>query len=340
MPLSRRAKRRLVLLSSLIVLLVAGGLTARQILTWRQEGILQQTREEGLAAARAGDHAKAISLLGSIFRSMRDDHEVVSTLASSRLAVEQPDGSHLAAAAALFARAAELREDDLESRRQLIEIYPKIGFLRVGLDAAEEVLALDDSDFLARSTRIQILASLGRWSEASDECAAVIAKDPAGTEWKRLQLSLALASGATAEEALALCEQWPASSQIDGFDDMLRASLLQASGQRDRAFELVEKAIAAGAADPERLSAMASILSDLGQTDRARAMIEAWISQGPERAQQVSSIASDWAFARSDSRLLDALVEALPSSSTDRGSALVRLLLLELAGEGRRLTEL
>lgn len=330
MPLSRRAKRRLLLLSILVVLIVVGGVGARQVLRWRQEQILQATRSEGIAASRAGNHERAISLLGSVFRSMRDDHEVAFALATSRFEVPLQDDGHLGASAALFARCAELRADDVESRRRLLEIYPKLGFLREALDAADEVLAVDPLDAKARETRIQILASLGRWSEAAEECASMVAKDPGDAQWKRLELSLALASGATPTVVLELTEQWPASPQGDGLDDLLRAVLLQSMGRSDEANALVEAAVRLGAADQERFDAMTSILSDLGRSSLAWEMMEGSLDRSPASAEEIAEQATDFAFRFGDLTRLGAILEALPEGSPKRARVLSRIVLMEV----------
>jgi len=332
MPLSRRARRRLILVSVLLVLIAAGAVGTRYALRWRQAQALERARVDGLAASRAGEHERAISLLASVFRTRRDDHEVIFALATSRLASPLEDGSHLGGAAALFARAAELRSDDVESRRQLVEIYPKLGFLREAMDAADEVLAVDPDDSKSRETRIQILASLGRWSEAVDECASMIAKHPAAPTWKRLQLSLALASGSTPGEVLALMEQWPEDPTGDGLNDLLKATLLQLAGRADEAGPVVTAAIQKGAADAERLEAMSSILSDLGRRDEAWALIDSSMSGRSKGDEQIASLGAELAFRMGDPTKLASLLESLPEDSALRRDVASQLVLIALSG--------
>jgi len=332
MPLSLRAKRRLLLLSILVGLVVVGGVAARQVLLWRQEESLRRSVSEGLAASREGDHARAMALLGSVLQAKRNDHEVIVALATSRLASPVDDGGHLGPAATLFARAAELREDDVESRRQLVRIYPKLGFLREALDASEEVLALDGSDREARETRIQILASLGRWSEAVEDCGVMIAEEPGVIQWKQLQLSLALASGTSPSEVLSLCESWPQNPHADGFDDLLKATLLQLDGRGEEARPLMEAAVQRGAADRERLEAMSSILVDLRREDLAWTMIESSIGRGQSSAESIEPVATRLAFRLSEGDKLETILDSLPEESEGRRNVLTRLALLELVG--------
>lgn len=330
MPLSRRARRRLILVSVLVVLLAAGAVGTRYALRWRQAQALERARVDGLAASRAGEHERAITLLASVFRAQREDHEVIFALATSRLASPLEDDTHLGSAAALFARAAELRSDDVESRRQLVEIYPKLGFLREAMDAADEVLAVDPDDSKSRETRIQILASLGRWSEAVDECESMIAKRPDAPTWRRLQLSMALASGATPGEVLALTEQWPEDPTGDGLNDLLKATLLQLAGRADEAEPLVTAAIQKGAADPERLEAMSSILTDLGRTEETWALIDASMADGSPRDPRIASLAADLAFRAGDAKRLAEIHDSLPTDSPLRGELAARIVLISL----------
>jgi hypothetical protein len=80
-------------------------------------------------------------------------------------------------------------------------------------------------------SRVQVLAAMGRWIEASEEAAALVASDPDAEQWKQLQISTALASGAPVEEVIELARAWPKSGFDDGLDDLVLAALLAVAGE-------------------------------------------------------------------------------------------------------------
>src|SRR5690349_1807359 len=88
----RRWKRNALVLAALAVLAVPvtyyGGryVLNRRFLGWR---------DQGLAAAAAGDHARAADLLGRYLRRRPDEVETWSLFVKSREQAELPNGQHL-----------------------------------------------------------------------------------------------------------------------------------------------------------------------------------------------------------------------------------------------------
>ncbi|MGA1225593.1 MAG: hypothetical protein ACO31E_13635, partial [Phycisphaerales bacterium] len=137
----------------------------------------------------------------------------------------EPDASHLAGAAVLFQRVLELDPDDLEARRELLEVYPGLGFMRETLDTADAILEKAAGDSAALEARVRVLAAMGRWGEASEQAAELVISDPNSAQWKQLQISTALASGAPVEEVLGIARAWPKAAPEDGLDDLVVAAL-------------------------------------------------------------------------------------------------------------------
>ena len=140
MTLSRRARRRLILLGAIVVALVASVVAAKGVLDWRRAKAIEEARAAGFAAHAEGDHAKTLESLGPLLRQNSDDLELVRALAISRVRLLEPDGSHLPRAAVLLQRVIELDPDDLEIQRELLRIYPRLGFLRETLDTSDAIL--------------------------------------------------------------------------------------------------------------------------------------------------------------------------------------------------------
>ncbi len=202
MALSRRTRRRLLLLGLIVVVVAGAGVGAKLLLDWRRAKALEEARAEGFDAFSRGEHAVVLEKLGPLIRQSPDDLDLIRAVAYARVRLVEPDGSHLAGSAVLFQKVVELDAKDVDARRELLQVYPRLGFLRETLDTADAILESVPGDPEAMEARVQVLAAMGRWTEASEEAAALVASDPDAEKWKQLQISTALASGAPVGEVI------------------------------------------------------------------------------------------------------------------------------------------
>ena len=331
MALTKRARRRLLLLGGLVASLAILAVGAFLFVRWRSERILQGTLARGLEAFDDGRYEDALAALGPLLRQMQDDHRVVFAVAKSRYEIPEQDQGHLLMALRLFRRAAELREDDLESRELLLDLYPRQGFLREMLDTADEILDLEPTHPEALAARARGLAAMGRWSDASIDAASLVRLYPNQERWKQMQVSMALASGQAAEEVVLLTEQWPPADPPDGLNDLIRAALLASMGRSEGTSESIGRGVRAGAGSLENLQAMVSMLTDLGRADDARDLIDRF-GETQGRTAAWADLASRWAFdqARGD-LLLRWIEEASNAGSTLSADAAARAALVAIA---------
>ena len=334
MALSKRTRRRLILLASLVVLLAGGAVAAKFLLDWRRERALEQSRNAGFEAFERGDHSTVLEELAPLIRRFPDDLELVRVVAISRLRTEEPDGAHLPGATVLFQRVVELAPDDLEARRELLRLYPRLGFLRETLDTADWIIESDPEDAEAMEVRVQVLAAMGRWGEASEEAARLVTADPGSEKWKQLQISMALSSGMPVEEVVELAKAWPKSGHEDGLDDLVLAALLAIAGEPESSAALVDTAVERGAATGARLAAMLSILQDLGRSDDANGLIRRYAAEGDLEDAEFSRIATSWALSAGRADFLEEVLVEIPADSAARVDYLISLLLLTMGMEG------
>ena len=334
MALSRRTRRRLILLGLIVVVIAGGAFAAKGVLEWRRSRAIEEARATGFAAYSDGDHAAALESLGPLLRQFSDDLELVRAVAFSRVRLEEPDGGHLARAAVLLQRVVELDPSDVEAHRELLSIYPRLGFLRETLDTSDAILEAMPGDAEAMEARVRVLAALGRWSEASEVSASLVAADPDSERWKQLQISTALAGGAPVEEVIELAAQWPKSTFADGLDDLVLAALLAISGEVDGANNLIDAAVARGAGSGDRLAAMLSILADLGREADADALIRTFASKGDPGDAAFAVIASDWSLGAGRTDFVEELFEAAPENSQARAEYLIPLSLMTMGWQG------
>ncbi len=321
MAWSRRARRRVLLIVMILVVLTGGVIGAREVLQWQRARAFEQARNEGMAAFARGDHPASLATLGPLISRNPNDLEVVRAVAISRLNIEEEDDSHLPRAVVLFQRVVELDPQDLEARRELLRIYPRLGFMRESLDMADVILEANPDDPEALEARVQILMALGRWAEAADISARLVQQNPDSSRWKQLQISTALASGLEPSEAVELTKSWPRGRFDDGLDELVVAALLALKGESEESSRIANLGVARGAANGARLENMLSILSDLGLASEAERLIRDFAERIGVEDEVFTRIAAGWGFASGRSDFLIDLVEG----STDAGAARAEL---------------
>lgn len=333
MPLSKRTRRRLILLGAIVLVLAGSVIGAKAVLDWRRAQSLESARAEGFEAHERGDHATVLARLGPLIRQSPDDLELVRAVAFARVRLVEPDGGHLASAAVLLQKVVELDAQDLEARRELLQIYPRLGFLRETLDTADAILEAAPRDPDAVEARVQVLAAMGRWSEASEEATALVAADPNSEKWKQLQISTALASGAPVEEVVEIAKAWPKSDFEDGLDDLVLAALLAVAGEAQSSADLASVAVDRGAGSGDRLAAMLSMLEDLGRAGDADRLIRQYAAQGDLGDPAFAVIASSWALAAGRVDFLEEALGKVPPGSEAYSEYLISMAMLSLGSD-------
>lgn len=320
MPLSKRARRRLLLLSILAVVVAGGTAGAYAFYRIQSQRNFENALARGLEASRAGDHAEVLKTLGPLLRRLNDNHEVVFAVASSRYAVPEQDDGHLLPALRLFRRAAELKADDLPSREVLLKLYPQQGFLREAMDTADEVLSMAPGHPEALETRARGYAAMGRWPEATADSEELVRLYPNEERWKQMQVSVALAGGMTPDEVLVMTEAWPPADPPDGLNHLIRASLWSVMGRSDEAGPLIDQGVVLGAGTLDNLRAMMSMLDDLGRVPQSEDLLRRFV-EGSDWNEEIADLATAWAFAQSRGDLVREFATSAVESGAPVGAA-------------------
>jgi predicted Zn-dependent protease len=143
MKLRRKTSRRLVFLGvcTLGVLgLGAGVLGMRQA---QVERMTRNFRSDGLALARAGEHAKALDPLSRYLKRVQVDREALLAYAECREHVEEPSGAHVTQAIAVYEKVLALDQGDSAASRRLLALYEASGRLRDARELAERLRPRD-----------------------------------------------------------------------------------------------------------------------------------------------------------------------------------------------------
>ncbi len=189
MGMSSRAKKRLILLLTVVVLAGIALPGAYMLRRAQKQASIEQALEEGLAAHEAGNHAEAVRKLKYFVSNRRNNGEAYLALARS-LSAMPTDSSRPLLEAAEYAKAAAARlEGAVEPRELVLDLYAKVGRINEALIAAREVLRADPTNYKALALQTRMLITLRQWEtderrgimgakEAADRLVAAYPDDP------------------------------------------------------------------------------------------------------------------------------------------------------------------
>ena len=163
MPMTRRARRRLILLFGLGVISVVGSLGLWNIQKTIKDGRAAQARKDGMAAAANGDWQEALPDLSLAVGRKKDDLDALLMLAETRSQIPAISGRHIRSALNLFSRAADLARLS-NADQQLLQtallgkarMEVAIGNIKILQRTAMEILALDPENDQALSYLYEI----------------------------------------------------------------------------------------------------------------------------------------------------------------------------------------
>ncbi len=178
MALSKRTKRR-----SLILLAVLAGLGVSiavlyQVQQMRRAGRAETQHSRGIAAYEQGDYAQAIKDLAQTIRYYQDDAETYRLLARANLDIRPRLPHHYRDGLNALRRYHELNPDDIEAMHELLALSVDTGLGQIAVPVAEARLRDEPEDTVARKYYILALGQLGRYEDARPLAETFIAQYP------------------------------------------------------------------------------------------------------------------------------------------------------------------
>jgi tetratricopeptide (TPR) repeat protein len=342
--LSRRAKRRLIVLIGTGAILCAGAVMFRAIQSAQRQSMIAQSRVDGLRAHDVGDFRLALERLAYFIQFDKSDVEVMLAFADARQHIEQSNGQHLFEAAAYYKTALDLidAQPDLpdraalkiQSQRKLLGIRGRLGQRFELLQLADQILSEHPEDIEALTAKARALYTDRQFDQAMPVAQELIRLQPDNTEWRQLELGLMRAKGDDEQSILAKCDAWVDAWQGDGRFHLVKAGWLAEFGRIPEARQIATQAAALGADDLTVLQRMLALLDALAMRDVAVSVIgdaklkfpgEQWVRQAAIRrywlAQQLDRALAEIASAEADFVTLNAemvRLKALVTLASDR----------------------
>lgn len=181
MSLKPKTVRRLLLVGTAAVVLIASAFALFVVRHWRAERFTQQHREKGLAAVQREDWVTALSECGNYLnrtRGKQRDPDMLLAYANARLNIQEPSGKHILDALPFFRQYLEAKPDDRATALRLLKLYMDAGYFPEARDAAARLRPTDLRDATKdhiEVLEIEVMALLGA-KDTSDRMTQLLAR--------------------------------------------------------------------------------------------------------------------------------------------------------------------
>lgn len=301
MALSKRARKRIVLL---LITVVVGSAAIAAGLQWRRAQTAQrlaEAREQGLRLHEEGKWEQALVELNRATYGSRDDAELLVAIADSRRRVPLESGRHVGSAVSFAQQALVIDPQNAEAMDILLTLYPITGQVTELIDVAERRLAIDPEHHDALWARAQGLIVLGRSGEieAVDALVEEYPDDVRGHAL-RIQQMLSMGAGADAVRAYADVEATKRPNSAE-FLLLQAEARVRTSGPNDTLDELRlsdERAASLEISDPASLARVVQLLDLVGQSDVADDLLERELDADSSGEALAVAVERDWKSGR------------------------------------------
>jgi tetratricopeptide (TPR) repeat protein len=282
MRVSKRAKRRFLILG-VIMLGFVGVIVTFAMRTGQQQDLrLGEARAEGMAAFEAGDYPTALQKLSYVMSHDKEDVEVLVTFATTRSIIPTENNRHFTEAIGIYRRALDIDPTSVEAMSGLLRMYERTGLRVEAMELADRLLRTDEGNIDALSIRALIHYADSRFDAAERDTQRLIELDPADVRWRALHLQILQTQDTPLAELLAVCDAWDTDAGGDGRFRLIAAQLLISAGLPERAVAAARDAAARGASEADVLQQLLSLLDVLQLRDEARSVIEQTLAEHPD----------------------------------------------------------
>jgi len=300
MRMTKRGRRRLLVLFAIVAVLVGGVYAYKSLRAVSRARVAEQSREQGMALYEQGEYEKAMPLLSSAVARDKKDLEALLAFGDCRTRISTPNGRHLKEGVAIYRQALSLDPDNLEALEHLLELYHRVGYRVEGIEIADRILERRPEHVDAWAAKLASALFNSEFDKAIEYATRLSEIDPGNIVWRAYHVRALRAQGATYEELIEQCESWVESWDGDGRFHLFQAQLAADVGDRERARELLRQAVERGADSEQVLNSMLMTLDLLAMHEHATTLIascrkkypdKSWVFEAAVRRQwQISNI--------------------------------------------------
>lgn len=279
--MTTRAKKRIALLLTIIVVGAAGLYLASEHRQSTRIKAIEEAKDAGMAAHEAGDDVAAVQKLGFYLSQEQQrsggepvDGEVQLIYARHRLEVPEENNRHIGRAMQAARNARQLMPDDPGPLELLLDIYSRQNMMSEQLEAAEALLAIDEDNFEAHQHRALAQFRLGDRDAAIETAKEAAERRPDDLRAHELVIVLLNQALAPPEEIRAYAERMAEMHPDDPEFLFLKAGANLSIGDEETAREVVSRAIELPIESSEAFRKSLVLLDQLRMNDEATALLE------------------------------------------------------------------
>lgn len=324
MRLTKRGKKRLLLLVTAAVLIVGSGVGYWVVRDVMRDRLAVQRRATGLEHFEQGEYQKALGDLSYAVSRNQNDLEALLAFAATRARVIEPNRRHLISAVQLYNRVLALDPKNLDAMAAMVDLRMRLGMRVEAEEAAENLLALDARNVAALEVLIATRRAVGRFADAVGYAERLSRQDPANFGYRAILLRLLREQGVSDPEIVARAAEWIAEhpNPEDGRWHLLHATALIETGRFEEGLNELRAAASLGAKQ-DVLPAMLQFLDLTNQREAADELLarstrafetEAWVHE--------LTIRRHWQALRLEQAR--AALDFARTSVTERDSSLLR----------------
>lgn len=339
----------LIIVAVVAALLLAGAYFGRKV---RKSMLLEQARDEGIAAHEAGQYGEAVTLLQRWLAAHPDDEAVLRAYADALLSLRPLPRAALGRAAGSYRRLLRLQPNDKEVFDSLALLYEMLGEFAELEHVARLRLEVDEDDSNARLAQAKALIHRQAHDDGRAVLEELVAQPPAaGAEARHFVEACILLSGLTMQlplpgetdapaAALAWLDRAVQTCPDVALGRVQRAALLrevaarreaqgdavQAAGLREAALNDLQAAQQMEIADPRAILALAEEWLARGELERAGETLQRAAAKTFESMRDYVVDPADWDAARFSSAGKLSLMRGDPQAASDLAAEILERL--------------
>ncbi len=273
MRLSRRAKRRALVLAVVIGVGVCGIWGWRLIRNAQIERLVTEARIQGMEAYSDGDYVTALGRLSYYLTYRKRDVEILLAFADARSKVPTVNNGHLGQAVQRYQAVLRIHAENREALEHLLVLYRRLGHRVEGSEVADRLIALQPEHIDAWSMKAAAAFQQGRFNQTADIARKLCKLEPRKIGWRLLYVKCLQRQDVDERAVLDVCDEWIAEDERDGRFRLLKIKVLADYGHQQQAEEELVEAVKLGADSQEVLEAMVKMLELIGLRELAEELL-------------------------------------------------------------------
>ncbi len=324
MAISSRARKRIALLVTIILVGAVGFVGLKSMAKVQRERTAQEAKVVGLKAYEEGDYTKAINKLHHYLRNERKKNDGVAadgetwlTWVDARRRKPEENSKHLFMAIEGARNARQAMPNDVRPLEVLVDLYGLIGRQSERLDVANALLEIDPAHYDAGLAKTMALWSLGRSDEALDAVRTLAETNPENRRAHELYIQLLFQEESPPiEDIIEYADRIADANPDDIRFVLIQSRVSYAVGDRERSRELIERAAELDITDPAMLSEMLAIMDKLGLAELSeRTLAKQLRDSGPGSRAHVIAAERAWKSGRTDLARDHVIVDDMDAAS-------------------------